>query len=65
MLWWKWQQLNSTGRDFMYGGNRYQQGTANQTAATLADLMPLAGFGPDLAVGKLMTTRSELLCYRY
>ena len=61
-MWWRWQQMDLDIRGQQYLGVAETNTTGK---ASLADLMPMGGLAPDLKVSHIMSTESDLLCYRY
>ncbi|KAJ1332083.1 tyrosinase [Microdochium nivale] len=59
-LWWLWQRANSSGREADFGGKR-----VDGTDATLQDVMTYWGLGANVTVQGVMSTQTELLCYKY
>ncbi|KAK8119938.1 Tyrosinase [Apiospora kogelbergensis] len=59
-LWARWQQAGGAARDVEFGGKRF-----DKSPATLQDVLPYMGLGPDMAIDKVMTTQNDVLCYTY
>ena len=60
-LWWKWQQV-SPENAASYNGPREHQ---SKHEADLDDLIRMGEFVNGVKVEDVMSTESELLCYRY
>ncbi|KAK3312335.1 putative tyrosinase [Apodospora peruviana] len=60
-LWWTWQ-TKASQRMFEYNGPKEGE---SKEEASLDDLLPMHGLGPDLAVREMMSTRDGMLCYVY
>lgn len=63
-LWWKWQQVDPKTRLEDYSGKAAYAYESN-SEASLKDSLPVGDLAPDVRVGNIMSTESELLCYRY
>jgi len=65
-LWWIWQQRAPDVRLWEFHGpaEDFRDGGAN-SSSSLGDLLPMAGMAPDRQVKEVMSTETELLCYRY
>lgn len=64
-LWWIWQkdaELRSYGGALEYNGPKEGE---SDVEASLDDILPMHGLGPDLSVRQLMSTESDLFCYTY
>ena len=55
-LWWMWQQRNPLLRLGDYAG---------KDRASLDDVLPMDGFAPDMQASDVMSTESDVLCYKY
>jgi tyrosinase len=62
-LWTQWQQENPDVRTTEFGGPKTQD--INTVEATLKDIMPYLGIGPDIEVSEVMSTHTSRLCYIY
>ena len=62
-LWWHWQQIQPAERLTDYSGPTNSSGTASQAA--LEDILQTLGLAEDITVLDIMTTESDLLCYKY
>ena len=60
-LWWRWQTENADRQD------RYEGIAAHGTTsrARITDRLEMGGFAPDVKVSAVLSTTSNLLCYRY
>ena len=61
-LWWTWQRAHPEKRLAEYIGKAAHNSTEK---ASLADVIPMGGLGPDVTVRKLMNTEGGALCYGY
>ncbi|OHF02032.1 hypothetical protein CORC01_02611 [Colletotrichum orchidophilum] len=62
-LWWMWQQRNLRARLSDYGETKKDKVV---TQASLSDAISIGGImAPDIHVSDVMSTESDLLCYRY
>jgi tyrosinase len=57
-----WQQRDVERRLWQYRGASAHNSTSR---ATLDDLLPLGGLGENLSARDVMSTETDLLCYRY
>jgi tyrosinase len=62
-----WQQEKPEERNFMFGGIRTedQNDGVVPPQATLDDVMTMRELAEDVKVRDVMTTDTDLLCYRY
>lgn len=60
-LWWKWQRETPKGA-LAYNGPKELK---SKMSASLEDFLPMHGLGPDLPVQHIMSTESDILCYKY
>jgi tyrosinase len=62
-----WQQEKPEERNFMFGGIRTedQNDGVVPPQATLDDVMTMRELAEDIKVRDVMTTDTDLLCYRY
>jgi len=61
-MWWQWQQIDLAKRATEYMG---KAATDSNDKASLEDSMPMGGLASDIKVLEIMSTESDLLCYRY
>lgn len=61
-IWWRWQQINPQERLSEYTGIARH---GSNDAASLDDVLSMGGLKEDVRVSDIMSTESELLCYRY
>lgn len=61
-LWWMWQQRDIVVRLSDYVGKARR---GSEDRASLSDILPMAGFAPDIHVWEVMNAESNYLCYRY
>jgi len=61
-MWWRWQQFDLAKRTTEYIG---KAATDSRDKASLEDSMPMGGLAADIKVLEVMSTESDLLCYRY
>jgi tyrosinase len=61
-MWWRWQQFDLAKRGTEYIG---KAATDSSEKASLEDSMPMGGLAADIKVLEVMSTESDLLCYRY
>ncbi|KAK0755793.1 hypothetical protein N5P37_011667 [Trichoderma harzianum] len=62
-LWWLWQRADPTVRLWDYGGHS----TKGQETlkASIKDIISISPLAPDVRVSDVMSTESDVLCYRY
>lgn len=61
-LWWLWQHRSLSTRERDYAGVTARNST---TRASLTDIIKVGGLGKDLETKDVMSTRNQLLCYKY
>lgn len=61
-LWWKWQQVDAQARLSDYSGKSAYTWSSE---ASLKDPLPLGDLGPDVRIEDMMSSESELICYKY
>ncbi|KAF4615860.1 hypothetical protein G7Y89_g15255 [Cudoniella acicularis] len=61
-MWWMWQQRDPQQRVWQYGGSSKDNSAIEYS---LDDVFKFGGFAPDKKVLEIMSTESELFCYRY
>jgi len=61
-MWWRWQQIDLAKRATEYIGKAV---TDSSDKASLEDSMPMGGLASDIKLLEIMSTESDLLCYRY
>jgi tyrosinase len=60
-LWWTWQALHEENRlDYIGVASHH-----SKEKASVTDLLLMGGLAPDIAVSQVLTTRGDLLCYKY
>jgi tyrosinase len=65
-LWWLWQQRNPTKRNHEFFGSHESKDSMNGSgAATLEDKIMMLGLAQDRPVHDVLTTSSDILCYKY
>ncbi len=64
-LWWLWQQQKPSQRDIDFAGPKYDDTAMAKAGANVADKVLMLGLGKDRPVKDLLTTKSEVLCYKY
>jgi tyrosinase len=67
-LWWLWQQQDIESRAKTYQGPRQNTRVhANEslTGSSLEDVLSLGNLSKPIRVHDVITTESEVLCYRY
>lgn len=62
-LWWLWQRADPTVRLRDYGGKSAKD--PEMKMASLEDVISISPLAPDVSVSDVMSTESDLLCYRY
>ncbi|KAI9047326.1 hypothetical protein LZ554_008773 [Drepanopeziza brunnea f. sp. 'monogermtubi'] len=64
-LWWLWQQQHPSQRNVEFAGPKYEDGEMAATGADVTDRVLMLGLGKDHSVRGLLTTKSDVLCYKY
>ena len=60
-LWWRWQQTHPSNQ-MAYSGPASH---GSESAASLNDMLPMSALAKSVKVRELMSTESDMLCYRY
>lgn len=60
-MWWQWQQQDPEQRLLQYSRNSLMDNEVN----ALDDVFHFGDFAPDKKVSEVLSTETELLCYRY
>ena len=61
-LWWIWQHSDIKNRLRQYTGKAAYESSEE---ASLTDVIPMGGLLPNIQVAYIMSTETDLLCYRY
>lgn len=65
-LWWLWQQEAPESRTQDFSGIRIlETGQVDERPASLNDSMPMLNLAPDIAIQRVMSTKTDLLQYEY
>jgi len=66
-LWWLWQQNNSEKRNGEFSGPIWvpNEESLAESGAKITDSIKMLGLAQDATVREVMTTNTELLCYKY
>ncbi|KAI8310759.1 hypothetical protein K4K61_013156 [Colletotrichum sp. SAR11_59] len=65
-LWWLWQQEAPESRTQDFSGIRIlEAGQVDERPASLNDSMPMLNLAPDIAIQRVMSTKTDLLQYEY
>ncbi|CZR69038.1 related to monophenol monooxygenase (tyrosinase) [Phialocephala subalpina] len=64
-LWWLWQQQNPSERNHEYFGPRIEESDISTEEASIEDQVLMLGMGQDRSVRDLLTTNTDILCYKY
>jgi tyrosinase len=65
-LWWLWQQQNPDKRNHeFFGALGSENPDESEGTATLEDKILMLGLAEDVSVHDVLTTNSEMLCYKY
>jgi hypothetical protein len=60
-IWWRWQQIDPSHQMQYLGPAKHH---SNETAS-LNDILLMGDLAPGIPVKEVMSTESDLLCYRY